>query len=35
MHRLKFSQIVVVDMEGKTWTKVQKPRGDAISTHEA
>jgi hypothetical protein len=35
MHWLKFSQIVTVDMDGKTWTKIQKPRGDAISIHEA
>jgi hypothetical protein len=35
MHWLEFSQIVAVDMDGKTWTKIQKPRGDAISIHEA
>jgi hypothetical protein len=35
MHWLKFSHIVVVDMDGKTWTKIQKPRGDAISIHES
>jgi len=35
MHWLEFSQIIVVDMEGKTWTKIQKPHGDAISIHEA
>jgi hypothetical protein len=35
MHWLEFSQIVTVDMEGKAWTKVQKPCGDAISIHEA
>jgi hypothetical protein len=35
MHGLEFSQIVVVDMDGKTWAKIQKPRSDAISIHEA
>ena len=35
MHWLEFSQIVVVDMDGKTWMKIQKPCGDAISIHEA
>jgi hypothetical protein len=33
MHWLEFSQIIVVDMDGKTWTKIQKPCGDAISIH--
>ena len=27
--------IAVVDMDGKTWTKIHKSRGDAISIHEA
>jgi hypothetical protein len=35
MHSLKFSQIIAVKMDRKTWTKIQKPRGDAISIHEA
>jgi hypothetical protein len=34
MHWLEFSQIVVVNMDERT-TKIQKPRGDAISIHEA
>ncbi|XP_066351566.1 uncharacterized protein [Miscanthus floridulus] len=35
MHMLEFTQIVVVDMEGKTWRKIRRPIGDAISIHEA
>jgi len=35
MHMLESTQIVVVDMEGKTWTKIHRPTGDAISIHEA
>jgi hypothetical protein len=35
MHGLEFSQIIVVDMDRKTWAKIQKPRGDAICIHEA
>jgi hypothetical protein len=35
MHWLEFSQIVVVDMDEKAWTKIQKPRGDAISIYDA
>ena len=35
MHQLEFSQIIAADMDEKTWTKIQKPRGDAISNHEA
>jgi hypothetical protein len=35
MHWLEFFQIIAIDMDGKTWTKIQKPRGDAISIHEA
>ena len=32
MHWLEFPQIVAIDMDGKTRTKIQKPRGDAISS---
>jgi hypothetical protein len=35
MHMLEFTQIVVVDMEGKTWRKIRRLTGDAISIHEA
>jgi hypothetical protein len=35
MHMLEFTQIVVVDMEGKIWRKIHRPTGDAISIHEA
>ena len=35
MHMLEFTQIVVVDMEGKTWRKICRPTGDTISIHEA
>ena len=35
MHMLEFTQIVVVNMEGKTWRKIRRPTGDAISIHEA
>jgi len=35
MHMLEFTQIVAVDMEGKTWRKIHRPTGDAISIHEA
>ena len=35
MHMLEFTQIVVVDMEGKTWRKIHRPTGDPISIHEA
>ena len=35
MHWLEFSQIIAVDMDEKTWMKIQKPRGDAISILEA
>jgi hypothetical protein len=34
MHMLEFTQIVV-DMEGKTWRKIHRPTGHAISIHEA
>ena len=32
---LEFTQIVAVDMEGKTWRKIRRPIGDAIFIHEA
>ena len=35
MHMLEFTQIVAVDMEGKTWRKIHRPTDDAISIHEA
>jgi hypothetical protein len=35
MHWLELSQIVVVDMQGKTWRKICRPCGEAISIHEA
>jgi hypothetical protein len=35
MHRLEFSEIIVVDKDRKTWTKIHRPHGDAISIHEA
>jgi late competence protein required for DNA uptake (superfamily II DNA/RNA helicase) len=35
MHMLEFTQIVAVDMEGKTCRKIRRPTGDAISIHEA
>ena len=35
MHMLKFTQIVAVDMERKTWRKIRRPTGDGISIHEA
>jgi hypothetical protein len=31
---LEFTQIVDVDMEGKTWRKFHRPTGDRISIHE-
>jgi len=34
MHMLEFAQIVVVYIEGKTWRKIRRPTGDAISIHE-
>jgi hypothetical protein len=33
MHMMESSQIVVVDMEGKTWRKIRRPRGHAMSIH--
>ena len=35
MQWLGLSQIVAVDMQGKTWRKIRRPRGEAISIHEA
>ena len=35
MHMLEFSQIVAIDMEGKTWRKIHRPTSDAISIDEA
>ena len=35
MHMLEFTQIVAVNLEGKTWRKIHRPTGDAISIHEA
>jgi hypothetical protein len=35
MHWLELFQIVVVDMQGKTWRKICRPHGEAISIHEA
>jgi hypothetical protein len=35
MHMLEFTQIVAIDMEAKTWKKIRRPTGDAISIHEA
>ena len=35
MHMMEFTQIVAVDMEGKTWRKIRRPTSNAISIHEA
>ena len=35
MHMLEFTYIVAIDTEGKTWRKIHRPTGDAISIHEA
>jgi hypothetical protein len=35
MHWLELSQIVAIDMQGKTWRKICRPRGEEISIHEA
>ena len=35
MHMLEFTQIVAVDMEGKTWKKIHRATVDAIYVHEA
>jgi hypothetical protein len=33
MHMLEVSHIVVVDMEGKTWSKILRPPGPSMSIH--
>ena len=33
MHVLEVSQIVAIDMEGKTWRKILRPPGPAMSIH--
>ena len=33
MHMLEYSMIVAVDMEGKTWRTIHKPRGAEMSLH--
>ena len=33
MHMLKVSHIVAVDMEGKTWRKILRSPGPAMSIH--
>jgi hypothetical protein len=33
MHMLGVSQIVAVDIEGKTWRKILRPPGPAMSIH--
>jgi hypothetical protein len=35
MHMLEYSMIVAVDMEGKTWRIIRKPRGAEMSIHQA
>jgi hypothetical protein len=35
IHCLELSQIVAVDMQGKTWRKIRRPYCEAISIHEA
>jgi hypothetical protein len=35
IHWLELSQIVAIDMQGKTWRKICRPRGEAISIYEA
>ena len=35
MHMFEYSVIVVVDMEGKTWRTIPKPRGAEMSIHQA
>jgi hypothetical protein len=34
MHMLEFTQIVAIDIEGKTWRKICRLTGDAVSIHE-
>jgi hypothetical protein len=33
MRMMESSQIVAIDMEGKTWRKIHRPRGHAMSIH--
>jgi hypothetical protein len=33
MHMLEVSHIVAIDMEGKTWRKIIRPSGPAMSIH--
>ena len=33
MHMLEVSEIVAVDMEGKTWRKILRPPGPVMSIH--
>ena len=35
LHIMGYSQILVVDMEGKTWRKIPRPRGTLPSIHQA
>ena len=35
MRMLEFTQIVAIDMEGKTWKKIHRPTVDAIYVHKA
>ena len=35
LHWLVLSQVVAIDMQGKTWRKIRRLRGEAISIHEA
>jgi hypothetical protein len=35
MHMLEYSVIVALDMEGKTWRTIRKPRGAEMSIHQA
>ena len=35
LHIMGYSLILVVDMEGKTWTKIPRPRGTLPSIHQA
>ena len=33
MHMLEVSHVVAIDMEGKTWRKILRPLGPAMSIH--
>ena len=35
MHMLEYSVVVAVDMDGKTWRTIPKPRGVEMYIHEA